>query len=553
MNISKWNLIPLVCILLSAFVSCGHDTGFNRGPVKNKIYNFPCSSEISTLDPALASNMSEESIICEIFDSLVTLDNDLNIIPEIAQSWEYDSESATYTFHIRKGIKFHDGGILTANDVKASFTRLINPDIKARNSDWAMWIKGTSAYSKGESEDISGLRVTDNFTIEIQLHEAYIPFIDMLTTSTFSIMPSKLAERSVDNGEFIPVGSGPFIYVKTRSDGSVALKANDMYYSGSPKLDGILFRVIKEPSKMIEEYRKGNLHHTWVFPELAEKILADETIAGQIQTYPINAMYFYAFNLDKLNRFGGSKENKRLLRQAINYAVDRETICRDVFMGRCVQTGSVIPSGICGYSNPLSERLGFERDPVKARELLEQAGYANGEDVGKVSLFTTYESPNIEIAEIFKNNLGEIGLDVEIVAKDKENYLKAVQEGDPALFSYEWYMQYPNVDNIFSMFHTENADGGQNFARMTRDYIDSIIDEYRQCENADERQSTYTELERQLTFDAPWVFMFHLKNAILVNPEVEGLLDQLGQFDYRESISHVRMEKVDLVFVEEKE
>jgi len=368
MNISKWNLIPLVCILLSAFVSCGHDTGFNRGPVKNKIYNFPCSSEISTLDPALASNMSEESIICEIFDSLVTLDNDLNIIPEIAQSWEYDSESATYTFHIRKGIKFHDGGILTANDVKASFTRLINPDIKARNSDWAMWIKGTSAYSKGESEDISGLRVTDNFTIEIQLHEAYIPFIDMLTTSTFSIMPSKLAERSVDNGEFIPVGSGPFIYVKTRSDGSVALKANDMYYSGSPKLDGILFRVIKEPSKMIEEYRKGNLHHTWVFPELAEKILADETIAGQIQTYPINAMYFYAFNLDKLNRFGGSKENKRLLRQAINYAVDRETICRDVFMGRCVQTGSVIPSGICGYSNPLSERLGFERDPVKALE-----------------------------------------------------------------------------------------------------------------------------------------------------------------------------------------
>ncbi len=553
MSFFKWSIIPLGCILLSALISCGNGTKPAQESAREKIYKYPCTYSIATLDPAHVLNMSEESIVGEIYDCLVTIDNELNIIPEIAESWEYDSESATYTFHLRKGIRFHDGKTLKADDVKASFTRLVNPDVKARNSEWVMWIKGTSAFDKGETTDISGLRVIDDYTIEIQLHKTYIPFINILTTTTFSVMPARLAETSIGNGDFIPVGSGPFKYINTRPDGSVFLNANESYYSGKPKLDGIVFRVIKEPSKMIEEYRNGNVHHTWIFPELAEKILSDEAIAGQIQTYPMNAIYFYAFNLDKTNRFGGSKENKRLLRQAINYAVDRETICRDVFMGRCIPCGSVIPSDLCGYNNPLTERLGFKRDIVKARELLEQAGYADGEGVGKVSLFTTFESPNIEIAEIFKSNLDEIGLDVEIVAKDKENYLKAVKEGAPALFSYEWYMQYPDTDNILSMFHTENAKGGQNFARMTRDYIDSIIDEYRQTEDSEERLNVCMDLERQLTFDAPWVFMFQLKNAILVNTEVDGLLGQLGQFDYRESISHVRMEKIDLLFEEAEE
>ncbi|MBU1023628.1 ABC transporter substrate-binding protein, partial [bacterium] len=291
-------------------------------------------------------------------------------------------------------------------------------------------------------------------------------------------------------------------------------------------------------------------HHTWVFPELAEKILNDESIPGQIHIYPVNALYCYVFNLDKTSKFGGSNENKRLLRQAINYAIDRESICRDVFKGRCIPSGSVIPKGICGYFNPLAETMGYQRDLTKAGELLEQAGYPGGVGVPQVSLFTTYESPNIEIAEIFKENLSEIGLNVEIVAKDKENYFKAVKEGDPALFSYEWYMRNPDLDDFLSLFHTDNAKGGENFARMTRDYIDTIIEDSRKAENEEERTRIIMEFESQISFDAPWVFMFQLKNALLIRPEVEGLLDQLNQFDYRESISKVRMENVDLKEIE---
>ena len=412
-----------------------------------------------------------------------------------------------------------------------------------------MRIKGTSAYSNGEAEDISGITIIDLHTLEIKLFEVYSPFLKYLTAATSSIMPESLAEKSSGSESFIPVGSGPFTYVK-RSDELISLFANEDYFLGKPKLDGIDYKIIKKSEKVIEEYRKGNLHHTRVFPELAEKILNDDSIPGQIQIYPVNALYCYVFNLDKTSKFGGSKENKRLLRQAINYAIDRESICRDVFNGRCIPNGSVIPKGICGYENPLADTMGYQRDLMKARELLDQAGYSGGEGVPKVSLFTTYESPNIEIAEIFKENLSEIGLDVEIVAKDKENYFKAVLVGDPALFSYEWYLRNPDLDDFLSMFHTENAKGGQNFARMTRDYIDTIIEDSRKTENEDDRARVFMEFERQISYDAPWVFMFQLKNALLINPEVDGLLEQLGPFAFRESIASVRMELVDLKEVE---
>ena len=528
-------------------VSCGCPGNRNGNSDGGKIYFYPYSERINTLDPALATSQDEDAIIGEIFDTLVTVDTKFQVIPELAESWEYDSENAVYTFHLKKGVLFQNGSEMKSSDVVFSFTRLADKGLDSPWSDNVMWIKGAKDYHDGKSSEISGIRVVDDYTLEIELKKIYTPFLNMLASNVFSILPQSIYEQEGYDSTKLPVGCGPFRYLKTLDDESIQLVTNKDYHSGAPLLDGILFRFIEDHKEMISEYKKGNLHHIWVFPDLAEKILSDESIPGMIESYPMNAIYFYAFNLER-RQFGGSVESKRLLRQALNYAVDREMICKEVFQGRCVPTRSAIADGILDYSNPMMDRLGFSYDRQKALELLDSAGYPDGEGVGMVSLYTTYESPNIEIAEVVKKNLSEIGLEVEIVAKDKENYLKAVREGDSALFSYIWYMQFPDFDDFFKMFHSSNAnEGGENLARMTRENIDSLVDLARRENDFDVREGIYRELESQLVFDTPWLFMFRLKNTILVQSEVTGFREQLCQLDYNESLSHVRMEKVDLI------
>jgi oligopeptide transport system substrate-binding protein len=539
-------------LLIMLLVSCGCSGDKKDKSDSGKIYFYPCSERIKTLDPALATSQNEDSIIGEIFDTLVTIDSNFQVVPELAESWEYDSEKAVYTFHLKKGVKFHNGIQMKAGDVLFSFTRLADPKLDSPWSDSMMWVKGAGDYNQKKSSEISGIRIVDDYTIEIELKRIYTPFLNLLASNAFSILPEELYATEEYGSDHLPVGCGPFKYQGKLDDGSIQLVANKDYHSGPPLLDGIVFRFIEDHKEMISEYKKGNLHHIWVFPDLAEKILSDESIPGMIESYPMNAIYFYAFNLER-RQFGGSAEPKRLLRQALNYAVDREMICKDVFQGRCIPTKSALSDGILDYSNPMMDRLGFNFDRDKALELLEAAGYPNGNGVGMVSLYTTYESPNIEIAEIVKNNLSEIGLEVEIVAKDKENYLKAVREGDSALFSYIWYMRFPDIDDFAGMFYSANAkEGGVNLARMTRENIDGLVDLARRESDTDVRKGIYMELDSQLVFDTPWLFMFKLKNTILVQSDVKGFREQLCQLDYNEALSHVRMEKVDLIPKAEK-
>jgi oligopeptide transport system substrate-binding protein len=533
-------------------IPCGCLQDKNGKSDSGQIYYYPCSEPIKTLDPALATSQNEDSIIGEIFDTLVTLDSNFQVVGELAETWEYNSEKAIYTFHLKKGVKFHNGSEMKSNDVLFSFTRLADRKLDSPWLDSVTWIKGARDYHEKRSSKISGIRVIDDYTVEIELRKIYTPFLNMLASNVFSILPAEIYSQEDYESDKLPVGCGPFKYDKTLDDGSIQLVAHKDYHSGPPLLGGILFRLIEDHKEMIAEYKKGNLHHIWVFPDLAEKILSDESIPGMIESYPMNAIYFYAFNLER-KQFGGSAESKRYLRQAFNYAVDREMISKEVFQGRCILTKSAFPDGILDYTNPMMDRLGFSFDKDKAVELLKSAGYPNGKGLGMVSLYTTYESPNIEIAEIVKKNLSEIGLNVEIVAKDKENYLKAVREGDSSLFSYIWYMQFPDIDDLASMFHSSNAnESGNNFARMTRENIDSLIDLSRREIDSDVRNGIYRELDSQLVFDTPWLFMFKLKNTILVQSEVTGFREQICQLDYNESLSHVRMEKVDIIPKKEK-
>jgi oligopeptide transport system substrate-binding protein len=550
LNNSRWLSLFVFLSFIIAVIIAG--CGGKKEEKPEKIYKFPCSNKIKTLDPAHATNMSEESIISEIYNSLVSVNENFEITPELAESWEYDNQIATYTFHLRKGVKFHNGREMKANDVISSFSRLVNKKEKAVNYKWALWIKGSSSYREGSQEKIEGLRAIDDYTLEIELFQVYVPFLSLLTTDFFSVLPSDILEEYSSTGEFIPVGTGPFKFEKQEDENRVLLKSNTGYFEGKPLLDGIEYKYISDPKEMIASYKAGELHHVWVFPELAEKIVKDEEVIGKVVNYPVNAIYYYAFNLDKTTKFGGSRQDKQYLRQAINYAINRQEICEKIYEGRCTPCVSVVPQGMCGYTNPLADRLGFTYDTVKAGELLDESGFNRGSAKWQVSLFTTFESPNYEIASMVKENLSVFGMDVEIAGKDKENYLRAIKEGDPSFFSYEWYMRYPDLDDLFSQFHSENANGGVNVANMTRDYIDKIINETRITDDKTARMELYRRLEEQILFDSPWVFMFQLRNAIMVRSEVSGLSEQIGQFDFRDALSHVRMEKVDLVVKEEK-
>ena len=546
-----YKIVFITCILISWGIlgSCGDSNNTKEDNANEKIYYFPLKSLPEDLDPAHSLSKEADSVMGEIYDGLVCLNESFEVAPEIAESWEYNSKTATYTFHLREGVKFHNGKPVTAEDVKYSLQRLAMPKIKADQAEWILYVKGAREFKNGKTNDVKGLRVIDERTIDIELGINYLPFLKLLTTTMFSIV-CKDAFEEYDKGQkdyFKPIGSGPFQFEKKFPDGAISLRANPDYYRHKPNLDGIIYRLVTDPFIMLDDYRDGKLHHIEIPHVIAEKVLKEDFLNDEITSYPVNQIYYFVFNLDS-NQFGGTenRDSKRLVRQAINYAVDREYICKTIMEDQAKPVNYIIPSGMLDYENPLSDIFGFKYDPSKAKELLAKAGFPSGKGFKTITIHTRSNDRDRKIAEAIKNNLNDIGLTVEIALEDNETY-KKIGEKKFAFFANLWIMQYPDIDDYLALFHGKNARGGKNLANITRDYINELIDKSERIDDPAQLKELYVEIEKELWYDCPWLFLFRIKNILLINRNVKGLKEQICQLDFYESIPHVRMEEVDLV------
>jgi len=386
------------------------------------IYHRGLQHDPSTLDPAEISDMYEVVVTQQIFEGLVQYSDNLMVIPCLAESWESSRDNLIWKFHLKKEALFHNGRPVTADDVVYSFERLLDPGTKSVVANLMIRIKGARKFHEGKTDSVEGLRATGNHTVEIQLAGAFPPFIAMLAMVNFGIVPREEVERPESDFGHNPIGTGPYKFERWERAREIVLAANESYHEGRPYLDGIVFRIYPDMSmeNMFSEFEKGNLEDSFFPAGERERMLAQNIY--QVVRRPSLTERFLVMN-NRVKPF----TDKRV-RQALNYAIDKDAISLEAGKGRLLPSTGLFPEGMAGY---VPENINYPYAPDKARELLAQAGYPGGKGLPVIQFWSSVKSKAllIEDREI-KRYLSEIGVRVEFnYLTDWPAFKKMLEEG----------------------------------------------------------------------------------------------------------------------------
>lgn len=450
-------------------------------------------AEPAGLDPHKVPAHASVRIYTKIYDSLVKTDKDMNYVPNLAKSWE-TPDNTTYIFKLRDNVKFHNGRKMTAEDVKYSFERIMNPD--------------TASIAKSYFSKVKEINVIDEYTIEFKLSEPYAPFMSYMSSSYAVVVAKEVVE---EHGDLMQnaCGTGPFMLGEWIPDNSITLVKNpDYYLEEQPKLDKLVYNVIADEASRVAALRTGAVHVTTLSPQSLPLLKKNKDVT--IKSYQSNNYTFLGFNLN-IEPFNNPK-----VRQAMSLAVDREAMIKTVFNGDAVVTGPV-PKALGKWAVDVESNELYKQDIDKAKKLLAEAGYPEGFEM-KITALGGY--PDIVgTAQVLQQQLAQIGIKSEIEQLEIGQYVDAwkkcthqVMAGRNGAGS--------DPDRALGFFF--NSTGTANVWGFKDDKYDELtnagkvaIDEAKRVEIYKEAQERLLELSPNLFFNSPMNYYF-------VRNEVKG-------------------------------
>ncbi|MCG8639232.1 MAG: ABC transporter substrate-binding protein, partial [Desulfobacterales bacterium] len=400
-----------------------------------------------------------------------------------------------------------------------------NPETNSPRAYFVEMLKGFEEFQSGKTDVLAGVKAIDDYTLKFELAYKFAPFVGVLAYNTFVVLPQEDVEKWGEEWNFHPVGTGPFKYEFWRQDDKLVLSKNENYWGKDadgnqlPYLDGLEFRIIEDWGVMWEEFKVGNIYQTFV-----DDPYYLEAIAKYPDTFfevPQLGTYYYGMN-QELEPFVDNKA----LRQAMNYAVNREALNELVLNGRQTPAKGVLPPGMFGYNPDLK---GYEYDPVKAKELLKEAGYPNG-----IEMTLQYNTHNLHgrVAEAMQAIYAEVGIKINLMNTEWGTHLDTTARGDVPFFRMGWVCDYNDPDNfLYVLLHSENKAEKGNYSRYHNPIVDMLTLRARRETNPDVRKELYQQAEQIIVDDAPWVFIFHYSTHSLVQPYVRNyVLPSFGQY-----------------------
>lgn len=447
------------------------------------------SADINALDPKFIKGRQTQDVVRLIFDSLYHRDNNMQIIPWLATSYENPDE-LTWRFHLRQGVKFHNGNDFTADDVKFTLGRLAEDD--------SVW---------NARKFVERVEVVDDYTVDIITMEPYAAFMTRVVLWHMTD-EEYFEEIGADGFASAPIGTGPFEFVEWVKDERLVLEANPDYWGGSPRIQTVIFQPIPESATRIAALESGDVDIiTAVPPEYV-----DQAPGGvEIVTVPGTRAFYLGMNVD-VEPFDDVR-----VRQAMNYAIDVESIIENVLNGLARR-----------IDNPLlPEAFGYAATPVysydldKARSLLAEAGYPDGFEM---ELDT--QPPLKEIAEILAGQLSAVGINAKVNIMERAALYAKYEPGGSQTFLTSWGNSEADADGILSkqfyskrygcdLLATEgetgfgNADLGCYYTGYANAEVDAAIEGGQINVNPDKRKAHYYTALTIIVEEAPWLFLYN--------------------------------------------
>ena len=477
-------------------------------------YRRPLANDPATLDPARQRDIYSLAVGQQLFDGLVEFDQTLNITPALAQFWVASRDGLTWTFTLRKGVKFHHGREVTAEDVLYSFTRLLDPRIRSGGADLLMNIQGATEFREGRAKQVAGLVAPDRYTVRVTLTEAPVPFVSVLAVGQAKIVPRELVEEQGEAFGSQPVGTGPFRFVRWERGKEVVLAANPDYFDGPPKLARLIFRIFSGERRegAFAEFQAGALEDSWIPTKDYRQIIASQSY--QYFRRPIFNLRHYGFNT-RVKPF-----DDRRVRQAILYAVDREAVVSEIWLGRHALARGILPPGTLGFNPKLK---GYPYDPARARELLAQAGYPGGRGLPPLTIWSSVRSEEVlREHERIRKDLEAVGITAEFQYNpDWPSFSRAMQERKLPIFLRAWFADVPDPENFLAkLFYSGSPFNYMGYASPA---VDALLDKARAEPDMARRVEVYRRAEEMILEDAPLIPISHQTYERLFQPYVKGV------------------------------
>ena len=466
-------------------------------PVFGGTYQRPLELSPKTLDPALSIDTYADTVTQQVFDGLVQFDKDLNVIPAIAKSWKISADGLSYTFYLREGVKFHKGREMIADDFVYSFSRIIDPKSKSPAVHLLEQVLGFNEFQDGRSAYVEGFRSLGKYIFEIKLSRPFSPFIFVLGTCYFKVVPKEEIEKSGSVFARMPVGTGPFKFGSMKEGEEILLEANPDYFEGRPYLDKIIFKIFHgiPYEDIFRNFVEGKLEETAGIP-FKEFRDPSKLKNFYIIRKPMLSLRFYGMQV-KTKPF----DNKKV-RQAINFAINKEQIDKEAFQGMDYITGRILPLGMPG-SSPV--KIPYPYNPKRAKELLLQAGYPGGKGIPPIEFWsaTRAEITGKEL-EIVKSNLANVGIDLQVHTETNwKKFEEMMASYKTPMFRYAWYADFPDPDNFLGiLFHSKSQ---YNYMAYHNPEVDRLLDRARMERGYLKRMEMYRKIEEIVLGDAPIV------------------------------------------------
>lgn len=514
-------LLPLLVVPLAltlSFVGCGK-SGESASAGLN-VLHFGNGAEPQDLDAHAVTGVVEHHLLKAFGEGLVSEDPDLNVIPGVAQRWEISDDGKVYTFHLNPNAKWDNGDALTAHDFVGTYKRMLTPSIAAEYSYMLFHVVGAEDFLLGKIDDFAdtGFKAIDDHTLELTLRQRTPFLLHAMNHYAWYPVPVKVIEKfggltrkgtAWTRPENF-VGNGAFRLKSWQPNRKIVAEKSPTYWdAANVKLDEIHFYPIESIDTEERMFRTGQLHITNEVPLSKIKTYLEEK-PDHISIKPYNGVYFYRFNTTR------PPFDDVRVRKALAYAIDREALVEKVTLAYETPAYHVVPPDILSY---VSENR-FAKNIAKARRLLAEAGYPNGEGFPTTELLYNTSEKHRTIAEAIQQMWRQnLGIDIGLYNQEWKVYLDAQDNQDYQVMRAGWIADYVDPNVFIDMWKT---DGGNNDTGWGNAEYDRMLEEALNAPNDEARFAVYNRMEKILLDEMPVMPIYHYTNSKLISPDVIG-------------------------------
>jgi oligopeptide transport system substrate-binding protein len=478
--------------------------------------------DISTLDPAIGYDWKNWSMIKSLFDGLLDYKpGTTEIVPDLAESYDVAPDGLSYTFHLRHGVKFHNGREMKAADVKYSLERTCNPKTQSPGAGYYGSLKGFDDYQAGKAKELAGVTAPDDYTVKIELSHPDATLLHLMALNFSFVVPKEEVEKyGADFGKH-PVGTGAFKLTEWNSGQDLIFERNKDYYKqGLPHLDKITFQIGQEPVVALLRLQKGEIDIAGdgIPPSKYEEVLKDPSMKKDVTVVDQLNTDYLSMNVN-IPPF-----DKVEVRQAVNMAINKDRILK-LINNRGVAANQPLPPAMPGY---VKDYKGYPYDPDKAKNLMAKAGLGAGVTT---DLYVQNVDPNPRIAQAIQQDLAKIGITANIKSLDQGNVIAAggKKDGAPLIWSggMAWIADFPDPSNFYTAILGCGGavDGGWNWSWYCNKDLDARADKANAMTDpakADDRSAEWGKIFVEVMKDAPWAPVLNEKAVTIHSARVEG-------------------------------